>query len=139
MSDVEDEDEEERSSEMDQTPEEEDDEEAAVRTISVSKEEEKLFPADYIILCRGVRGQVIRYKTHKQALARGSIFFRDMFSACKAKETDVSGGNSDLEELEMDEDAAVLLILLRSMYSEGRTIQEKMEQEYWVSEEDYSR
>lgn len=141
MSDTANRDEEVVSTEKIQAPKEkEDDESPAVETISVSEEDEKVLPADYIIVCRGDLGQVVRYKTHKQALFHGSRFFKNMFTTCGAKEKNASGRENALEELEMEESASVLLVLLRSMYSEGATIEEKMDQYYFdLSDEDYSR
>lgn len=119
---------------------EEDEEPPAVETISISEEHEKVLPADYIILCRGDRGQVVRYKTHKQALIYGSLFFRNMFTTCGEKANDTSSEESVLKELELGEPASILLILLRSMYSEGTTIQRKIDDCYCdVSDELYSR
>lgn len=121
------------------TSEEDAVEEPAVVTISVNEEEEKRFPADYVILCRGVSGQVIRYKTHKLQLMHGSGFYRDMFAACGSKTTEGDGRSEDLEEVEMTDHHHYVYVLLLSLYLEGKTFRSKLEQGSSETSEQYSR
>lgn len=100
----------------------------SIETILVVEEDENPSPADYVLRCKDERGQVIRYKTHKQALIQGSTFFRDMFAACTSNnEVDKNcTTDDDLDELEMQEDSFVVFVFVRSMYGGGAALQKFM-------------
>lgn len=112
-----------------------------VETISVVGEDGHPSPADYVLRCRGDKGQIIRYKTHKQALAQGSTFFHDMFAACTPKN---EGPKSippvkDIDDLDMDEDSFVVFVLIQSMYGGGAALQKSLKKKISDEITSYSR
>lgn len=91
------------------------------------KKEERHSPTDVILSCKDHEGRLLRIRTHRHVLRRGSVFFQEMFDACKSSDHQSESKNGSLEVIPMEEDALTVAVLLYSMYGHGNPLKKEVE------------